>query len=66
MSKGTKDDSSAIYNTEDSTLQTKEEKQHDEKVDPNKNDKIDIPDLPVTEIDRRLSSERGENIEKNP
>jgi hypothetical protein len=66
MSKGTKADPSAIYNTDDSTLQTKEEKQHDEKVNPNKNDKIDIPDLQETEIDRSISSERAQHTERNP
>lgn len=66
MLKRTKDDLSAIYNMDDSTLQTKEEKHHDEKVQPSKNDKIDIPDLPETEIDRSISSERGQHTEKNP
>jgi hypothetical protein len=39
-------------------LQSKEEKQHDENVSLNKNDKIDVPDLPETEIDKSISSER--------
>jgi hypothetical protein len=66
MTKGTKENPSAIYNTDTSTLQTKEEKQHDESVDPGKNNRIDIPDLPETEIDRSISSERGQHPEKNP
>jgi hypothetical protein len=59
MSKGTKDNPSAIYNTDDSTLQTKEEKEHNESVHTNKNDKPDIPDLSETEINKSISSERG-------
>jgi hypothetical protein len=47
MAKGAKDDPSAIYNTDNSTLQTKEEKKHDEKV----------ADLAETEIDSSISSE---------
>ena len=58
MTKGTKNDPSAVYNTDNSTLQSKEEKQHDENVSLNKNDKIDVPDLPETEIDKSISSER--------
>ena len=58
MTKGTKNDPAAIYNTDNSTLQSKEEKQHDENVSLNKNDKIDVPDLPETEIDKSISSER--------
>lgn len=66
MSKGSKDDPSAIYNTDNSTLQSKEEKQQDESVNMNKNDKMNIPDLPETEIGKNISSERGQNEEKNP
>src|SRR3954451_20074840 len=58
MSKGTKDDPSAIYNTDSSTLQSKEEKEHDEDTDLNKNDKIDISD----ESERDISNKRDQNV----
>jgi len=63
MAKGTKDDPSAIYSTHDSTLQSKEEKQHDEKIDPQKNDDIEANDMSHTKADDRFLR-RGENLNK--
>jgi hypothetical protein len=63
MSKGTKDDPSAIYSSDNSTLQSKEEKQHDEKVDPQKDDHIETDDISHTEADDRFLR-RGENLNK--
>jgi hypothetical protein len=65
--KGKKDNpSSDIYTTDDSTQQTKEEHEHDKNVHPNKNNTIDIPDLPETDIDKDVSSQQGQSAEKNP
>jgi len=44
--KGRKEDPlSDVYTTDNSTLQTKEEHEHDKNVHPNRNNKIDIADL---------------------
>jgi hypothetical protein len=65
--KGRKDDPlSDVYTTENSTLQTKEEHEHDKNVHPNRNNKIDIPDLPETDIDKDVSSSQGQSAERNP
>ena len=63
MSKGTKDDPSAIYSSDNSTLQSKEEKEHDEKVDPSKNDHIETGETRHTKADDRFLRE-GENLNK--
>jgi hypothetical protein len=63
MSKGTKDDASAVYSTDNSTLQSKEEKEHDEKIDPEKNDHIETGKASDTEADDRFLR-RGENLNK--
>ncbi|HEY6977687.1 MAG TPA: hypothetical protein VH396_15420 [Chitinophagaceae bacterium] len=65
--KGRKDDPlSDVYATDDSTLQTKEEHEHDKNVHPNRNNKIDIPDLRETDIDKDVSSNQGQSAERNP
>ena len=65
--KGRKDNpSSDVYTTDDSTQQTKEEHEHDKNVHPSRKDKIDIPDLPETDIDRDVSSQQGQSAERNP
>jgi hypothetical protein len=65
--KGRKDDpSSDVYTTDDSTQQTKEEHEHDKSVHPNRKNKIDIPDLPETDIDSDVSSQQGQSAERNP
>jgi hypothetical protein len=61
MAKGTKEDTSAIYNADNSTLQSKEEKQHDEKIDPQKNDDIEADKMSHTKADDRFLR-RGENL----
>ena len=64
---GRKDDpSSDVYTTDNSTQQTKEEHEHDKNVHPNRNNKIDIPDLPETDIDKDVTSQQGQSAEKNP
>ena len=63
MGKGTKDDPSAIYSSDNSTLQSKEEKQHDEKVDPQKNDHIETGEISHTKADDRFLR-GGENLNK--
>jgi len=65
--RGRKDDLlSDVYTTDDSTQQTKEEHKHAKNVHPNRNGKIDIPDLPETDIDRDVSSQQGQSTERNP
>jgi len=65
--KGRKDDpSSDVYTTDNSTQQTKEEHEHDKNVHPNRNNKIDIPDLRETDIDKDVSSNQGQSDERNP
>src|SRR4051794_28337734 len=65
--KGRKDDpSSDVYTTDNSTQQTKEEHEHDKNVHPNRNNKIDIPDLRETDIDKDVSSNQGQTDERNP
>ena len=54
-----------IYLTPDSTLQTPEEHQHDQSVDPRKDNTIDVSndDLRETDIDRFRDSIDGKNDE---
>jgi hypothetical protein len=67
QNKGRKDDpSSDVYTTDNSTLQTKEEHEHDKNVHPNRNNKIDIPGLSETDIDKDVSSNQGQSAERNP
>ena len=65
--RGRKDDPlSDVYTTDNTTLQTREEHEHDKNVHPNRNNKIDIPDLPETDIDKDVTSQQGQSAEKNP
>jgi hypothetical protein len=65
--KGRKDDPlSDVYTTDNSTLQTKEEHEHDKNVHPNRKDKIDVPDLRKTDIDNDVSNNQGQSAERNP
>jgi hypothetical protein len=65
--KGRKDDPlSDMYTADNSTLQTKEKHEHDKNVHPNRNNKIDIPDLRETDIDKDVSSNQGQSAERNP
>jgi hypothetical protein len=64
MSTGTKVDSSSIYNTDDSTLQTKKENEQDNHLTAGQKDKLEVPDVSDTEADQRFKR-RGENSNKN-
>jgi hypothetical protein len=65
--RGRKDDPlSDVYTTDNTTLQTKEEHEHDKNVHPNRNKKIDIPDLRETDIDKDVSSQQGQSAKRNP
>jgi hypothetical protein len=59
-------DNTPIYATNDSTLQTPEEHQHDESVDPRKSSSIDVSndDLRETKADRLAGSDRAGTAER--
>ncbi len=61
-------DSSHIYTTDGSTLQTPEEHEHDQSVDPRKNNRISISqdDLHETKGDRMAGSDRAGTAERKP